>query len=87
MAKLAWKPWHKVVELRKDLRSAELPLHMFAADLYDVMMKQGDIYLIQKGDIVSNKSTQAEVEFETKIETGSTTSQLISGEAVLKVKK
>jgi len=53
----------------------------------DVMMKQGDIYLIQKGDIVSNKSTQAEVEFETKIETGSTTSQLISGEAVLKVKK
>jgi len=50
MAKLAWKPWHKVVELRKDLRSGELPLHMFAADLYDVMMKQGRRSVYEKPD-------------------------------------
>jgi hypothetical protein len=41
MAKLAWTPWHKVVKLREDLRSGELPLHMFAADLYEVMMQRG----------------------------------------------
>jgi hypothetical protein len=41
MPKLAWKPWHEVVKLRDDLRSGELPLHMFAADLYDVMMQWG----------------------------------------------
>ena len=32
MAKLPWKPWHEVVKLRDDLRSGELPMHMFAAD-------------------------------------------------------
>jgi hypothetical protein len=41
MAKLQWKPWHEVVKLRDDLRSGELPLHMFAADLYEVMMQRG----------------------------------------------
>jgi hypothetical protein len=41
MAKLPWKPWHEVVKLRDDLRSGELPLHMFAADLYEVMMQRG----------------------------------------------
>ncbi|UJS18027.1 MAG: DUF499 domain-containing protein [Candidatus Jettenia sp.] len=41
MAKLPWKPWHEVVKLRKDLRSGELPLHLFAADLYEVMMQKG----------------------------------------------
>ncbi len=41
MAKLAWKPWHEVVKLQEDLRSGELPLHMFAADLYEVMMQRG----------------------------------------------
>src|SRR5499433_843365 len=41
MAKLPWKPWHEVVKLRDDLRSGELPLHMFAADLYEVMMQSG----------------------------------------------
>jgi predicted AAA+ superfamily ATPase len=30
-----------VVKLRDDLRSGELPLHMFAADLYEVMMQRG----------------------------------------------
>jgi hypothetical protein len=36
-----WKPWHKVVTLRDDLKSGELPLHMFAADLYEVLMQSG----------------------------------------------
>ncbi|MEW6032534.1 MAG: DUF499 domain-containing protein [Bacillota bacterium] len=31
-------PWHKVVRLRDDLRSGELPLAIFAADLYAVRM-------------------------------------------------
>jgi hypothetical protein len=31
-------PWHKVVELRDDLRSGQLTLATFAADLYDVVM-------------------------------------------------
>src|SRR5438093_4401586 len=38
MAKLAWTPWHKVVQLREDLKSGELSLAVFAADLYDVVM-------------------------------------------------
>jgi hypothetical protein len=41
MAKLPWKPWHGVVELRDDLKSGELPLQMFAADLYEVLMRRG----------------------------------------------
>ena len=41
MAKLQWKSWHEVVQLREDLRSGELPLHMFAADLYEVLMQSG----------------------------------------------
>src|SRR6266550_2920983 len=38
MSKPAWKPWHKVVQLRDDLRSGEMSLAVFAADLYDVAM-------------------------------------------------
>ena len=41
MTKLPWKPWHEVVKLRDDLRSGDLPLHLFAADLYEVMMQRG----------------------------------------------
>lgn len=41
MSKLPWTPWHKVVRLRDDLRSGELSLSMFAADLYDVVMQRG----------------------------------------------
>lgn len=41
MAKNPWKPWHEVVELREDLKSGELPMHMFAADLYEVLMQSG----------------------------------------------
>jgi len=41
MAKQPWKAWHEVVRLRDDLRTGDLPLHMFAADLYEVMMQNG----------------------------------------------
>jgi hypothetical protein len=41
MPKLPWKPWHEVVRLREDLESGALPLHMFAADLYGVLMQSG----------------------------------------------
>lgn len=41
MAKHPWKSWHEVVTLRDDLKSGELPLHMFAADLYEVLMQGG----------------------------------------------
>ncbi len=39
--KIPWKIWHEVVTLRNDLKSGELPLHMFAADLYEVLMQSG----------------------------------------------
>ena len=35
------KPWHEMVQLRDDLRTGELPLAIFAADLYDVVMQKG----------------------------------------------
>ena len=38
MSNLPWIPWHKVVQLRDDLRSGDLSLAIFAADLYDVIM-------------------------------------------------
>ncbi|MFZ5634688.1 MAG: DUF499 domain-containing protein [Bacillota bacterium] len=38
MSKPQWKPWHEVVRIRDDLKSGELPLAIFAADLYDVAM-------------------------------------------------
>ncbi len=39
--KTSWKPWHEVVELRDDLKTGELSLSIFAADLYDVVMQKG----------------------------------------------
>ena len=42
MAKFPWKPWHEVVTLRDDLLSGDLPMHLFAADLYEVMMQNGN---------------------------------------------
>jgi len=41
MNKYLWTPWHQVVGLRPDLKSGELPLAMFAADLYDVILQKG----------------------------------------------
>lgn len=38
MTTLTWKPWHDVVMLREELKSGELSLSTFAADLYDVVM-------------------------------------------------
>ncbi len=38
MSKLPWIPWHQVVRLRDDLKSGDLSLAIFAADLYDVIM-------------------------------------------------
>ena len=35
------KPWHEVVRLRDDLKTGELSLSIFAADLYDVVMQKG----------------------------------------------
>ena len=35
------KPWHEVVQLRDDLKTGELSLSIFAADLYDVVMQKG----------------------------------------------
>lgn len=37
----ALTPWHEVVSLRDDLKSGELSLAIFAADLYDVVMQRG----------------------------------------------
>ena len=34
-------PWHEVVQLREDLKTGELSLAVFAADLYDVIMQKG----------------------------------------------
>jgi hypothetical protein len=41
MNKLTWTPWHQVVQIRDDLKSGELSMSTFAADLYDVVMKKG----------------------------------------------
>ena len=38
MNKLPWTSWHEVVELLDELKTGELSLSMFAADLYDVIM-------------------------------------------------
>jgi len=40
MAKLPWTPWRDVVQVRDDLKSGELSLSTFAADLYDVVMER-----------------------------------------------
>ena len=36
------KPWRQVVQLRDDVRTGELSLAVFAADLYDVVMRKGE---------------------------------------------
>ena len=48
MAKLPWKAWHEVVKLQENLRTGELFLHMFAADLYEVMMQRGKRHVYEK---------------------------------------
>lgn len=41
MAELPWKSWDELLTLREDLRTGELPLHMFAADVYEALMQRG----------------------------------------------
>lgn len=36
-----WKPWHEVVQLRDELKTGELSLSMFAADLDEVLLRKG----------------------------------------------
>ena len=43
MAKLAWTPWHQVVKRRDDVRTGELSLATFAANLYFVMMDEAKL--------------------------------------------
>lgn len=50
MAKQPWKPWHEVVKIRKDLEKGDLPLHLFAADLYEVMMQNGKRPIYENAD-------------------------------------
>ena len=38
---LPWTPWHDVVKLREDVRTGELSLADFAADLHDVVIQKG----------------------------------------------
>jgi predicted AAA+ superfamily ATPase len=40
MSKVPWIPWHKAVQLRDDIRTGELSMAVFAADLYDVVMRR-----------------------------------------------
>jgi hypothetical protein len=47
MSKLVWTPWHQVVQLRDDIKSGELSMAIFAADIYDVVMgKAKPVYQI-----------------------------------------
>lgn len=50
MAKLPWKPWHEVVALRDDLMTGELSLQMFAADLYEVLLRRGKMPVYEDPD-------------------------------------
>ena len=36
-----WKPWHEVTPLRDELKTGELSMSMFAADLDEVILKKG----------------------------------------------
>lgn len=40
MPKLPWTPWHRVVALRDDVKTGELSLRLFAADLYEVKARK-----------------------------------------------
>ncbi len=51
--KLPWKPWHDVVELREELKSGDLTLAMFAADLHDVVLQQAKPVYQDSGEFFS----------------------------------
>jgi hypothetical protein len=50
MSKTPWKPWHQVVKLRDDLKTGQLAMHMFAADLYEVAMQSGKRPVYERPD-------------------------------------
>ena len=56
MASLPWMPWHRAVELREDLRSGELSLSLFAADLYEVAQQvlrlTGNVVLTKERNVM-----------------------------------
>jgi hypothetical protein len=41
MSRLPWTPWHQVVKLREDVRTGELSMAVFAADLHEVVLQKG----------------------------------------------
>ena len=43
MAKAEWTPWRDVVTVRDDVKTGDLSLARFAADLYDVVLDRGPI--------------------------------------------
>ena len=43
MAKTEWTPWRDVVTVRDDVKTGDLSLARFAADLYDVVLDRGPI--------------------------------------------
>ncbi|MCY0897578.1 MAG: DUF499 domain-containing protein [Firmicutes bacterium] len=43
MAKREWTPWREVVTLREDVKTGDLSLARFAADLYDVILDRGPL--------------------------------------------
>jgi hypothetical protein len=58
MAKPPWKPWHEVVELRDELKSGDLSLQMFAADLREAHAAQQAAPRMQKAGIAIRRSPQ-----------------------------
>ena len=38
---LKWKSWHEVTQLRDELKTGELSMSMFAADLDEVILRKG----------------------------------------------
>ncbi len=46
----SWKPWHEVVQLRDDVKTGDLALAVFAADLYDVVMQKGQRPVYEQPD-------------------------------------
>ena len=43
MPKAEWTPWRDVVTVRDDVKTGDLSLARFAADLYDVVLDRGPI--------------------------------------------
>ncbi|MCI0541153.1 MAG: hypothetical protein L0Z50_38615, partial [Verrucomicrobiales bacterium] len=48
---LKWKPWHEVVQLRDELKTGELSMSMFAADLDEVILKKGKRPIYEKPEL------------------------------------